>query len=145
MDGHENNEQVWQRVFARQEVPLGEDLRGLQMAVMERMVAYRTLAGKLTGKPKELVWQLHEGEQRTLAALKGVAQLSGRGGEVLKPWNSQREQPVKMLEKCYHKTRRGMTEYMARSAEPEFGVVFQKLAQRAGEHCAILAEVLGMM
>lgn len=138
-------EQVWQRVFARQEAPAGDGLRELQLAAMELAGAYRALSGKLTGRAREKVQRLYEGEQAGLAALKGVAVLSGRGGEVLKPWNSFREPPEKLLEKCYHKTRRSMVEYAARSAEAEFGIVFQSLAQRAGLHCAMIAELLGMM
>lgn len=145
MEEFGKQDQVWQRVFARQEAVAGDDLRAMELAVLELMAVYRSLAGKLTGKPRERVQRLYEGEQAVLSALKGVALLSGRGGELLKPWNPQKEPTAKLLGNCYHKTRRCMTEYMARSAEPEFGVVFQKLAQRSGEHCALIAELLGTL
>lgn len=144
MDGLEHQDQVWQRVFARQESAAVRDLRALQLAVMERLSVYRSLSGKLTGKAKERLQQLSDGEQANLAALKGIARLSGQGGEVLTPWNAQKEPAPKLLEKCYHQTRQCLTEYLSRSAEPEFGVVFRQLAHRAERHCALLAEALGL-
>ena len=38
-----------------------------------------------------------------------------------------------------------MTEYLARSAEAEYGVVFEKMAKREGEHCGMIAELLGSL
>lgn len=136
-------QQVWQRVFARPEEPIREDLRTLLLGAMELAAIYRNLAGTLTGKAREQVKQLYEGEAANLACLKGIARLSGRGEEVLKVWNPTKEPAAKALEKCYHKTRRAMIEYASRSADSEFGTVFQKLADREGKHCAVIAELLG--
>ena len=36
-----------------------------------------------------------------------------------------------------------MAEYTARSADPEYGAVYQKMAQREGEHCCLIAQILG--
>ena len=137
-------QQVWQRVFAKPGEPVRGDLRGLLLAAMELAGAYRYLAGVLTGKARERVKQLYEGESANIACLKGIGILSGRGEEVLKIWNPSKEPAGKLLEKCYHRTRRCMVDYMARSAEAEFGVVFQKMGEREGRHCAFLAELLGM-
>jgi hypothetical protein len=38
-----------------------------------------------------------------------------------------------------------MTEYLARSADGEFGVVFEKLAKREGDHCILIARLLGTL
>ena len=142
---HANREQqVWQRVMQRQEEASAMDLRRLRMTAMELAGSFRQLMGLLTGRKRELARQLYEGEIANAAALKGVAQLCGSREEALKLWNPAREPSSHLLEACYHKTRRCMTEYLARSAEAEYGAVFRLLSEREARHCLILAELLGM-
>ena len=138
-------QQVWQRVRAHQEDGPKNDLRQLQREVMELTAIYRNLSSRMTGRPQELVKQLYAGERANASALAGIGVLSGNGGESLKRWQPGKEDPGKQLLRCYHRTRRCMTEYLARSAEPEYGLVFEKLAKREGEHCVLLAEILGAM
>lgn len=136
-------QQVWQRVRAnREEVPRN-DLRQLQRESMELAAIYRNLSSQLVGKPQELVKRLYAGEKANGMALVGIGILSRQGGELLKRWQPGKEDVKKQLERCYHRTRRCMTEYLARSADGEFGVVFERLAKRSGEHCAVIAELLG--
>ena len=138
-------QQVWQRVrSAREEAPKN-DLRQLQREAMELAAIYRKLSQQMTGKAQELVKRLHAGEKANAAALAGIGKLSRTGGESLKLWQPGNEDPKRLLERCYHRTRRNMTEYLARSADGEFGVVFEKMARRTGEHCGWIAEVLGSM
>lgn len=136
-------QQVWQRVFAQPLQPGREDLGPMLQEAMELAGAYRYLTGSLTGRSREQAQRLYEGEMEVIACLKGIGILSGRPEEVLKLWQPTKGPGKKLLEKCYHRSRRCMTEYMARSAEGEFGVVFRALADREGEHCAIIAGLLG--
>lgn len=135
--------QVWDRVFARSEQARGEELRSLLLAAVELAANYRYLAGILTGKAREWARGLYEGELENIRCLKGIGILSGSREEVLKIWNPSKEPAKRILEKCYHRTRRCRMEYMARAAEPEFGVVFQSLADREARHCCQLAQLLG--
>ena len=140
-----NREQeIWQRVMGRQEDTAAMELRHLQMTAMELAASFRQLMGTLTGRKRELARQLYEGEMANAAALKGIAQLSGSRDEALKLWNPTREATARMLETCYHKTRRCMTDYLFRSAEPQYGAVFRLLSDREARHCLILTELLGM-
>lgn len=136
--------QVWQRVFARPVEAQGDDLRRLLMAAMEQAAGYRSLAAVLTGRRKERAKALYEGQMATISCLKGIGILSGKGEEVLKIWDPAKEPVRKVLEKSYHRSRRAMIEYTSRSADAEFGAVFQRLAEREGKHCALIAELLGM-
>ncbi len=136
-------QQVWQRVRASREESPTNDLRQLQREAMELAAIYRGLSQQLAGTAREQVLRLHMGEKANAAALAGVGILSRQGGESLKLWQPGKEEPKRLLERCYHRTRRCMTEYLARSAEGEFGVVFEKMAKRAGEHCEMIAELLG--
>ena len=143
MNDRNTEQQVWQRVLNQQEEQPRSDLRQLQFAAMELAGVYRHLAGTLTGKPREKARLLYEEEMETAACLKGLSILSGRKDDLLTIWTPSKEPKQKLLEKCYHQTRRCMVDYTARSAEPEFGCVFHRLAEKAGNRCAILAQLLG--
>ena len=136
-------QKVWQRVRANREEPPKNDLRQLQREAMELAAVYRNLSGQLTGSRKEWAGMLYRGEKDNAAALTGIGKLSRMGGESIKLWQPEREAPQKLLERCYHRSRRCMAEYLARSAEGEYGVVFEKMAKREGEHCVLLAQLLG--
>lgn len=138
-------QQVWQRVQANREQPQNSDLRQLQREAMELAAAYWGLSAQLSGRTREQALNLYRGEKATGAALAGIRVLSRQSGEQLKLWQPGKEDPKKLLERCYHRTRRCMTEYLARSAEGEFGIVFEKLAGRAGEHCVMIAQLMGQL
>ena len=138
-------QQVWQRVLAQSAQPQRDDLRSLQLSAMEMAEVYRHLANTLSGRDREQAKRLHDGETANISCLRGIRILSGVTGEKTKVMNVPKESAGKLLEKCYHKTRRAMTEYMARSVDGEFGEVFRKMADREGAHCAVIAELLGEM
>lgn len=136
-------QQVWQRVKASRENAPQNDVRQLQREALELAAIYRSLLSQQAGRKRELVTKLHAGEKANASALMGISILSRQYGEQIKLWQPGKEDPRKQLERCYHRTRRCMTEYLARSADGEFGVVFERLAKREGEHCGILAELIG--
>ena len=136
-------QQIWQRVRADREEGPKNDLRQMLREAMELAAAYRGLLPQLTGMQREQAAKLYRGEQANAAALAGIGLLSHQNREQLKLWQPGKEEPGKLLQRCYHRTRRCMTEYMARSAEPEFGVVFDRMARREGDHCLLLAQLLG--
>ena len=138
-------QQVWQRVLAGREEAPKNDLRQLRRDAMELAAVYRNLSTRLTGTNQEMVKRLYAGERANGAALSGIGRLSRKDEEALKLWQPGNEEPRKALEKCYHRTRRCMTEYLARSADGEFGVVFERLAKREGEHCCLIAELIGRL
>ena len=141
----QKEQQVWQRVRASREEGTKNDLRQLQREAMELAAVYRLLASRMAGRQQELLTKLYQGERENGAALGGIAVLSRQGGESLKLWQPEKEEARRLLERCYHRTRRCMTEYLARSADGEFGVVYERMAKRAGEHCLMLARLLGGM
>lgn len=143
MEKENAQQQVWQRVLARQEEPRGDDLRVLLQGAMELAGCYRYLTTALPGPQKDRARALYEGEQANAACLRGISLLRHSPEETLKLWNPVREPVEKLLEKCYHRTRRAMIEYASRSGEPEFGTVFRSLAQREEQHCVWIAQLLG--
>lgn len=145
MDQMEENvqQQVWQRVFAQPE-QRRESLRPLILAAQEQASAYRQLVSTLTGAGRELAKALLQETQATILCLSGLEQLSENIPQPPKPAPLSREPARRLLEKSYHRAKRAMTEYTARSLDADFGVVFQHLAQREGLHCVKIAQLLGM-
>ena len=145
MDKQEQSteQQVWQRVRGARNQASGSDLRQLQREAMELAAVYRSLASRMAGKNQARIKRLQAGETANAEALAGMGILLRQDGERLKLWQPGTEDPKRLLERCYHRTRRSVTEYLARSADGEVGIVFERMAKRAAEHCALIAEVLG--
>ena len=137
-------ELVWQRVQAPPE-PGRQDYRTLILPAQELAAVYRQRLRGASGREKELLGQLYEGERASIACLRGMEVLSGAGMRKVFAIPGKESPGAKVLEACYHQTRRAVTEYTARSAEPEFGSVFRILAQRAETRCALLLELLGQV
>ena len=138
-------EQVWQRVLSAPRDLPARDLRQLQREAMELAAVYKNLMAQFTGNARELARKLYLGEKNNGSALAGLERLSHREGEALKLWQPGKEPARKALERCYHQTCRCMTEYMARSADGEYGTVFRMLAQREEQHCILIAQLLGSL
>ena len=145
MEDRKLEAQVWQRVRASAEEPPRNDLRQMQREAMELAAAYRTLVAQFTGRQQEQSRRLYLGEKANAQALAGIGILSRQEGEAVKLWQPGKEPARKVLERCYHRTRRCMTEYLSRSADGEYGAVFRNMADREGEHCAVIAELLGSL
>ena len=137
-------QRVWQRVRGGSaEQPERMDLRALMLSAMENAAAYRQLSGMLTGRLRERAKGLLEGEQANIACLKGIHLLSTGAAMKPKAMNLPSAPAGKLLEKCFHRSRRAMVEYTSRTVDGEFGAVFQKMADREREHGAVIAELLG--
>lgn len=134
--------QIWQRVTGGPQ-PGNGDIRPLLLAAVENAAVLRHLTGLLTGKTRERMKSLQEGAQRSVEALKGVQKMLGHPAGDLQPPLIPKEPPRRLLEKSFHRTLRLMTEYSARALDPEYGVVYQALADRERKAAAVLAEVIG--
>jgi len=136
--------QVWRRI-AGQPQPERGDLRPLLLMAWEQAQVLRHLMGLLPGKSRERMKSLSEAAMRSVDAIKGILAMSGQPVGKLRAQPIPKELPRRLLEKAYHRALRLMTEYTARSMDPEFGVVWQVLADRERENGAVLAEVMGGM
>ena len=141
----QKEKQVWQRVFEQHPEPLNTDIQTLAAEAMEAAGVYRNLARVTTGREKELLKVLLEEEQKNLSCLKGLYRM--QAGRQLKQHRSpaQPRPEVSTLMKRYHCARRALTEYTARSAEPEWGCVYLAMAKRQEQQCDRLTQLLGQM
>ena len=134
---------VWQRVRENREAAVTSEQSQLPEA-MEMAAVYGHLLKTAGEKSRELLRQLQAGEQANIACLKGIARLRRqelRGKVVTAP----KEPPRKLLELCYHRSRRAAVNYMVQSTDGEFGAVYRAMADREERHCAILAQLMGIM
>lgn len=136
-------QRVWQRVSAPAS-PQREDLRPLILSAQEAAADFRFLMGQLKGPQSELARKLWEGAQETAACLRGLQQLRAVPTKPLAQPCPQANLP-RLLEQSYHRARRLAVEFTARSADPESGMVFARLAQREQENCVKIAVLMGQV
>lgn len=140
----EQERKVWQRVTAGPQ-PGNADIRPLLLSAWESAAVFRHLTGLLTGKQRERIRELQEDARRSVDALKGIQTMSGNPAGKLQPPPIPKEPVRRLLEKSFYRSLRLMTEYTARALDPEYGVVYQALADREREAAMILAELVGGM
>lgn len=137
-------QRVWQRVRGTVERDTGPEQKQLLLEAMEMASVYGHLLKQASEQSRELLRQLQEGERANIACLKGIARL--RRQELQgKPLPPVREPANKLLEKCYHRSRRAAMAFLAQSAGGEFGEVYRVMADRERSHCAWIAQLMGMM
>ncbi len=136
--------QVWQRV--RQPMAAsGENLRVLRRESMCLAGIYRKLENTLRGSGREQAAVLYRQELENEAILRGLERLSGGDSGPMRPVSPPEEGTARLLNQCFRSTCRAQTEYLARSAEPETGIVFRLLADNAAARCAAIARLLGSL
>jgi hypothetical protein len=142
----EMQRRVWDRVQGREPVQMPSlkpgSLKPLLYPAQENSAVYQSLSHRLQGKDGEKCRRLHQESQKWIACIKGMCRLQGEAIKV--PQLTAPKEPTRRaLEKCYHREKHLWTEYENRSADPEHGVVFGRLAQQAREHCVTILEILG--
>lgn len=139
----ELEQRVWQRVLGpAEEVPL--ELRTLIRESWQLAAGFAMLAQKAGEDTKPLLKKLRQAEQRNGNILVGICRMEGsRVPE--RGFPAPREPAAGLLAKSYHSCLHLRREYLARSAAGEYAQVFRYLADRAGEQCAGILQLLGML
>lgn len=140
----EHTSAVWQRVGA-QPAPDAAGLEGLIATEWTAASTYLHLSRKLQGHYAEVLRRLFQEEQAHANCLKGIyALITGETPKVASPV-PQTDTPELTLRRCYGQEMRSLAAYEARSADPQYGAVYQKLAQQEREHCWIVLELIGQL
>ena len=130
MEDRDLEKRVWERVAAREGAPR-EDTEELLRQAWELGEEYRALA-RLMGDRGELAGIRRE-QQEIARILAGIRALQQGGGS----------EKQKRLRRCYHRSRRAMTDYAARVATPEVGLAYQYLSELERRHCIEVLKMLG--
>lgn len=143
MESLDNQQQIWQRVRKNWQPEQGLDLRALILSAGETEVALRRTAGLLGGAQRQQVLALAIGAAEEVSILRGIYRLDT--GKILpfKPQSPSGGSALTLLRECYFRSLKTQREYMARTLEPQFGGIFQSLAQRMGDRCQAIARILG--
>ena len=140
---NEMEQRVWQRVMAQPQQGVS-NLKTLAIDTQEALGEYRQLLKAKVESIREVGRQLLKAEQENLACLRGLHYL--QTGEQMKlPMTGSMPMDIKRMVRRYHSARRQLMEYTARSAEPEWGCVFQAMAKRQEGQCDRLCQLLGYM
>ena len=130
MEDRDLEKRVWERVAAREGAPR-EDMEELLRQAWELGEEYRALT-RLMGDRGELAGIRRE-QQEIARILAGIRALQQGGG-------SERQ---KRLRRCYHRSRRAMTDYASRMAAAEVGLAYQYLSELERRHCIEVLKMLG--
>jgi len=140
---NEMEQRVWQRVMG-DKPPQDSAMKALAMEALEAANQYRQLQKSRVESHRELGKKLFAAEWENLCCLKGLHRM--QTGAVLKlPAVTVLPPDGKQLVRRYHCACRTLAEYTARSAEPEWGSVFQAMARRQEQQCDRLCQLLGHM
>lgn len=137
---------VWQRVRAEGEQPRPDRAAELPELIMNEwnMAAiYLQLARQMQPKQAQALQQLSREELAHASCLKGIYTLMTGQRAVTRSPQPEKEPPEVTLRKCYGREMRSLKEYEERSADPEYGHVFSRMARQEQEHCRTLLELLG--
>lgn len=135
---------VWQRV--RGEDTPAPNHQGLLALIAEEWTdatTYLILSRRFQGKQSLLLRRMFEEEQAHAACLKGIYTLITGQRPITKSAPLPQEGTEAILRRCYGREMRCLAEYEARSADPEYGQVYARLATQERDHCRQILELLG--
>lgn len=134
---------VWQRVQAGSDLPISECSAEKFVAreLAESQMCLR-LSKQLRGQDSRALQKMALDDKGHRALLQGICCMTGRTQLPAVPIQdtgtiSQR------LKRCYGRKLQLATEYEKHASEPQFGNVYQKLADREYEHCRTLLAIIG--
>ena len=138
--------QVWQRVTGNN-LPIRNSGELLELITEEWADAatYLQLSRQFQGKESGILRRMSEQEQAHTACLKGIYTLLNGSPPKVRTLGPLQEPPMQVLRRCYGREMRCLAQYEARSTDPEYGPVFDRMADRTREHCCTLLDLLGTL
>lgn len=135
---------VWQRVQnTAPGTPREQGLTELIALEWTGAATYLLLSRRLQGKAASTLRAIHQQEMANVACLKGIYTLLTGNRPVVRANAPTPENPDTVLRSCYGREMRILAQYESRSADPEYGQVFTRLAIQKREHCRLVLELLG--
>ena len=138
---------VWQRVQAARPEPIQpeENLKELIMNEWIAAATYAHLAKQMSQSEAAVLQRLSREEHGHGACLRGIYNLkTGEKCPVPTPKPANESHEV-TLRRCYGLEMRSLKEYESKSADPEYGHVYARLADQEREHCMALLAVIGSL
>lgn len=134
---------VWQRVRGEDRLSEGQ-LQSMVCDAVTREAAYLNLSRQLPGK-SALLRSLYTGQQAHTACLKGIYTLITGNHPKVEAIPVPGRSPEAILRRLYGDSMRALADYEAKIADPEYGPVFARLADREKESCRTILELIGWL
>ena len=141
---NEKAARVWNRVQGEPDTQ--QKAQGLLTLIAEEWTdaaTYLLLARQFQGKESAMLRSLAQQEQAHTACLKGIYTLITGTQPVTRATTPTLLSVQATLRRCYGREMQCLAAYEARSADPEYGRVFQGLAEQERNHCHVILEILG--
>lgn len=137
---------VWQRVQGAATANPTQGLPGMIAEEQADAAVYMALSRRVQGSSAAILRKMSQEEQTHAACLKGMYTLQGQGRPDIPAPPPVDNAPVGLLlRRCYGREMRCLAQYESRSADPEYGQVFARMAQQEREHCRQILELLGKL
>lgn len=137
---------VWQRVQGAAAATPSQGLQGLIAEEWADAALYLALSKRVQGPAAVILRKMSQEEQNHMACLKGMYTLQGAGRpDIPSPPPTEKAPIDLLLRRCYGREMRCLAQYENRSADPEYGQVFARMAQQEREHCRQILELLGSL
>ena len=141
-------QRVWDRVQGgREPEPPTQDMN-LQAMIMNEWIAaatYLSLARQVPPREMCVLQRMAREDQGHGACLKGIYTMITDQEPVIKAPPITAGSVVLTLKKCYANLLKTLQEYEHWSSDPEYGPVFQRLADQEREHCRLVLELIGRL
>lgn len=138
---------VWQRVQnEKQDTAQPQRNDNLQALIMEHLqlsAMYLQLSRQLTGTESAALMRLAREARTQAACLKGLCVLIMEQSPQVRIAPVPKSASDALLRRCYGQELRLLKEYENRRTDAEYGPVFERMAQRAREHCCAVLELMG--
>ena len=139
-------DRVWKRVQGeREEEKRDLNLKGLILSAQMASATYQQLSRQLGQREGPVLQRLAREDQGHGACLKGIYTIITDQEPVIKAPPISAGSVNLTLRKCYAGLLKTLQEYEQWSTDPEYGPVFQRLADQEQEHCRLVLELIGRL
>lgn len=146
---------IWQRVqsgaaYEPAAAPVskadsGMNLRELIACELAEKENFLYLSKGFHGNNAAVLRQMAKQTQAHAAILRGICTMTENEPPMVRIPKSFSLSMGVLLRRCYGQTLQMLSEYEKRTSDPQFGSVFQKLAEHKQNHCRILLALLGSL
>lgn len=135
---------IWSRVRGGPGNTIG-NLQPLLALALGEAAVFGRLQRQMPGGAQGQLRILREEELAHARCIRGIGMLCGIGPMKVGVAPVKQERPETMLRRSYGNALRAMREYGDRAGDPEYGPVFRWMERCEAEHCAVLAQLMGML
>lgn len=136
------------KIWSRVRLPQGnaaENLQPLLAAALGEAAVFAALLRQMPTASHLLLRQLREEKLAHARCIQGIYMLTGGGKLKAGVAPVKLERPEAVLRRSYGRTLQAVRAYEDWAGDPEYGPVFRWMERREREHCAMIAQLMGML